>query len=106
MFLIICKKLKKYFNQKKYGNLKISNNLFSNKKFNRNILDTNHSSGGLQISHDKFTGVCNKNLKVHGTKNLFILSSSVFPNNGSANVTLTLFALAHKLFYNLKKLIR
>ena len=106
MFLEICEKLNKYLNKKKYGNLKISKNLFSNKIFNRNILDTNHSSGGLQISHDKSKGVCNKNLKVHGTKNLFILSSSVFPNNGSANVTLTLFALTHKLFYNLKKLIR
>lgn len=106
VFLKVCTKLNKYFNQKQYGNLKISKNLSSNEIFNKNILDTNHSSGGLQISMDKSTGVCDKNLKVHGTKNLFILSSSVFPNNGSANVTLTLFALAHKLFFNLKKLIR
>ena len=105
MFINLCYKLDKYFKNKQYGNLKISKNLYSNKLFYKNILDTNHSSGGLQISKNNKYGVCNENLRVHGTKNLYILSPSVFPSNGSANITLTLFALTHKVFLNIKKLI-
>ena len=106
IFLNLCYKLNKYFKEKQYGDLKISKNLYSNRLFYKNILDTNHSSGGLQISRNNKYGVCNGNLKVHGTKNLYILSPSVFPINGSANITLTLFALTHKFFLNIKKIIK
>ena len=106
IFVNLCDKLDKYFKKKQYGNLEISKNLCSNRLFYKNILDTNHSSGGLQISKNNKYGVCNENLKVHGTKNLYVLSSSVFPINGSANITLTLFALTHKFFLNIKEFIK
>ena len=106
MFIKLCYKLDNYFKEKRYGNLKISKNLYSNKLFYKNILDTNHSSGGLQKSKNNRYGVCDENLRVHGTKNLYILSPSVFPINGSANITLTLFALTHKFFLKIKKLIK
>jgi choline dehydrogenase-like flavoprotein len=42
-------------------------------------------------------GVVDANLKVHGSRNLFICGSSVFPTSGHANPTLTIAALSLKL---------
>ena len=41
--------------------------------------------------------VVNKNLKIHGIKNIYICSTSVFPTSGSVNPTMTLCALAVRL---------
>lgn len=97
LFLKLCKKLNLFFVKKNMGSLIVSKNLKNKKNFLKNIQDTNHASGGLQISKNHKNGVCNNNLRVHNTDNLFLLSSSIFPSNGSANITLTIFAYAHKL---------
>jgi choline dehydrogenase-like flavoprotein len=39
---------------------------------------------------------------VHGVGNLFVAGSSVFPTAGSANPTLTLLALVHRLADHLR----
>lgn len=97
LFIKLCRKINLFLIKKNIGSLTISKNLFKKELFLRNIKDTNHASGGLQISKNPKNGVCDNNLKIHNTKNLFILSSSIFPSNGSANITLTIFAFAHKL---------
>lgn len=61
-----------------------------------------HQMGGTRMSESPKSGVVDANLKVHGLDNLFIASSSVFPNAGNANPTLTIVALAARLAEHLK----
>lgn len=68
-----------------------------------NIRDTNHPSGGTIISNNKFNGVVDCNLKIWGTNNIYIASSSVFPKNSFANNTLTILAFSLRLSKFLKK---
>jgi len=42
-------------------------------------------------------GVVNKNLKDHGTDNLYVCSNAVYPNVTAVNPTLTVAALAIRL---------
>ena len=53
--------------------------------------------GGAVGHRDPALGVVDENARVHGTSNLFIAGSSVFPRAGLANPTLTLVALAMRL---------
>jgi choline dehydrogenase-like flavoprotein len=46
--------------------------------------------------------VVDRNCRVHGTDNLYIAGSSVFPTGGSANPTLNLLALAYRLVDHLQ----
>ena len=73
--------------------------------FKQNLKDTNHPSGGLIISKDSHSGVCDSKFKVWNTKNVYINGSCVFPNSSYANTTLTILAITLKLGRNLKKII-
>jgi choline dehydrogenase-like flavoprotein len=42
-------------------------------------------------------GVVDRNCLVHGTENLYIAGSSVFPTGGCANPTFMIVAMAHRL---------
>jgi choline dehydrogenase-like flavoprotein len=48
-------------------------------------------------------GVVDENSRVHGTSNLFVAGSSVFPSGGYANPTLTIIALTLRLGDHLKR---
>jgi hypothetical protein len=85
-----------YLKLDKYSKFKHRNNFF-------NIRDTNHPSGGTIISNNKSNGVVDCNLKIWGTKNVYIASSSVFPKNSFANNTLTILAFSLRLSKYLKK---
>jgi choline dehydrogenase-like flavoprotein len=63
-----------------------------------------HHMGATRMHKDQRRGVVNANCQVHGTSNLFIASSSVFPTCGFANPTLTILALALRLADHLKTL--
>ena len=52
--------------------------------------------------NDPKLGVVDENCKIHGTDNLFIAGSSVFPSSGFANPTLTLVSLALRLADHIK----
>jgi choline dehydrogenase-like flavoprotein len=56
-----------------------------------------HPAGTTRMSRDERDGVVDSNLTVHGTSNLFVCGSSVFPTAGYANPTQTLCALALRL---------
>ena len=56
-----------------------------------------HPSGGTAMGTSAKNGVCDKNLRVIGTDNLYLVSSSVFPHGGASNPTLTIVALALRL---------
>ena len=53
-----------------------------------------HLQGGNVIHHDPARGVVDRNLRVHGVQNLWILDSSVFPAPITLNIQYTTMALA------------
>jgi choline dehydrogenase-like flavoprotein len=61
-----------------------------------------HHMGTTRMDADPRHGVVDADCKVHGTSNLFIAGSSVFPTGGYANPTLTIVTLALRLADHLK----
>ncbi len=57
----------------------------------------NHHMGTTRMADDPAAGVVDRNCRVHGTSNLYVAGSSVFPTGGAANPTFMLVALAHRL---------
>lgn len=68
----------------------------------RMVGGNHHHMGGTRISPDARTGVVDADLRVHGTSNLFVAGSSVFPAGGSVNPTLTIVALSLRLAAHLR----
>lgn len=62
----------------------------------------NHHMGGTRMSTDPGLGVVDTDLRVHGSANLYVCGSSVFPGAGHANPTLTIVQLACRLARHLK----
>ena len=58
---------------------------------------SHHHLGATRMHLDPAEGVVDENLRVHGTENLFVAGSSVFPTAGWANPTLTAIALTLRL---------
>jgi choline dehydrogenase-like flavoprotein len=58
--------------------------------------------GTTRMHADARKGVVDAQCRVHGTDNLYVAGSSVFPSGGYANPTLTLVALALRLADHLK----
>ncbi len=65
--------------------------------FARRCEDSNHHMGGMRMSAAAAGGVVDMDLRVHGTKNVFVCSAAVFPTSGFSNPTHTLLALAVRL---------
>ena len=59
--------------------------------------DSNHHMGGMRMAESAAEGVVDPNLRLHGTRNVFVLSGAVFPTSGFSNPTHTLLALAVRL---------
>jgi choline dehydrogenase-like flavoprotein len=59
--------------------------------------DTFHPMGGLRMGEDARSSVVDRELKVHGVKNLHVASCAVFPAGGSSNPTFTMMALTLRL---------
>ena len=64
-----------------------------------------HHLGGTRMGEDENTSVVDKNLKVHGLKNMFVCGSSVFPTGGHVNPTLSIIQLSLRLSNHLKNRI-
>ena len=56
-----------------------------------------HYMGGTRMGRDVSTSVVDENCLVHGTQNVYIAGSSVFPTSGAGTPTLTLVAMALRL---------
>ena len=65
-----------------------------------------HHMGTTRMHVASRHGVVDENSRVHGTSNLFVAGSSVFPSGGYANPTLTIVALALRLGDHLKRVCR
>ena len=61
-----------------------------------------HHMGTTRMHDDPTQGVVDRNCKVHGIDNLYVIGSSVFPTSGAANPTLTIVALTLRLADHLK----
>ncbi len=64
---------------------------------------SHHHIGCTRMSEKGEDGVVDRNLRVHGVNNLYVLSSSVFVTAGVANPTVTIVALAHRLSEHILK---
>lgn len=67
------------------------------------IQGNHHHMGGTPMGIDPITSVCNKNLKVHNVKNLYLLGSSVFPTGGWTYPTINIVKLSLRLAEHLNK---
>ncbi len=63
-----------------------------------------HHMGTTRMHVSAGHGVVDENSRVHGTSNLYVTGSSVFPSGGYANPTLTIVALAVRLGEHLKRI--
>jgi choline dehydrogenase-like flavoprotein len=66
-------------------------------------IDGLHQVGTTRISKSAAQGVVGEDLKVWGTENLFVCSSSVFPVSGQANPTFLLGTFAVRLAHQLSQ---
>lgn len=65
-----------------------------------------HQSGTTRIADSAEKGVVDRNLKVWGTQNVFVCSSSVFPTSSQANPTYFLGAFAVRLANHLTVIMK
>jgi len=61
------------------------------------VHDANHQMSTTRMAQGPQDGVVDVNLRVHGTKNLYVAGASVFPTTGFANPTFTAIALGLRL---------
>lgn len=69
------------------------------------LFGAGHIMGTTCMGNSASNSVVDVNLRCHDHKNLFIVSSSVFPTGTTANPTLTIAALALRLASHLNKII-
>jgi choline dehydrogenase-like flavoprotein len=65
-----------------------------------------HIMGTCRMGDDPKTSVVDKQLRVHGHDNCFVLSTGVYPTVGTANPTLTLAALSLRAVETIEKSLR
>ncbi len=61
-----------------------------------------HHIGTTRMSADPRSGVVDRDCRVHGTTNLYVVGSSVFPTTGIVNPTFTIVALAIRMADHLR----
>ncbi len=66
--------------------------------------DASHHMGGTIYDHKIKNSFVDKNLKIIGSKNIFICSSSFFPTSGSVNPTIIILAFALRLSKHILKI--
>jgi choline dehydrogenase-like flavoprotein len=61
------------------------------------LCDTNHQSGGARMGESERDGVVDRNLRVFGTNNLYVVGAATFRTNSNANTTFTALTLVTRL---------
>ena len=69
--------------------------------FVRRCDDSNHHMGGMRMATSEADGVVDPDLRLFGTKNVWVCSGAVFPTSGFSNPTHTVLALAVRLAWHL-----
>ncbi|WP_428634495.1 GMC oxidoreductase [Sedimenticola sp.] len=65
--------------------------------------NSHHPSGGTRMAEHPGDGVTDLYGRVHGTRNLYVAGSSLFPSNGAFHPTMTAVALSKRLADHLQK---
>lgn len=65
-----------------------------------------HHLGTMRMSATAEGGVVSPDLRLHAAENVWVCDGSVFPSVGNANPSLTICALAHRLFEHLQPRLR
>src|SRR5262249_11068623 len=65
-----------------------------------------HVMGTCRMGHDPKSSVVDKQLRVHGHPNCFVLGTAVFPTVGTANPTITVAALSLRAVGAIKASLR
>jgi choline dehydrogenase-like flavoprotein len=94
---------KRVFEQRGLARIEPDPDLFEDDIVHR-FHDTFHHMGGTRMASSAMAGVVDPDLRLFGTRNAYICSSSVFPAAGFANPTHTVLALAIRLAWHLKDL--
>jgi choline dehydrogenase-like flavoprotein len=68
----------------------------------RSGLAPGHHMGTCRMGDDPRSSVADRDLKIHGMQNLYVVGSSVFPSSGAGWPTLTVAALALRLAEHLR----
>jgi choline dehydrogenase-like flavoprotein len=89
--------LKKMFREQGLADLNLKSELLSNGGPAHVRNDAFHMMGGLRMGTDPSSSVVDSSLKVHGIRNLRVLSCAVFPTGGSSNPTFTMLSLGLRL---------
>ncbi|HZK90105.1 MAG TPA: GMC oxidoreductase [Stellaceae bacterium] len=70
------------------------------------MTDGYHQIGTIRMAADPARGVVDADCRVHGTTNLFVAGSAVFPTSGQANPTLLIATLSARLAAHVARLVR
>lgn len=104
---ICMEEIGKYLINKDLGRLVANSFLFDKKEKYLSEAGWHHMGGTIMGQNSK-NSVVDKNLKIHGSRNMFVIGSSVFPTGGHANPTLTIvqlsLRLANNIYENFKKI--
>lgn len=99
---IFMEEIAKYYIQENLGRISINSFLINDKE--KYISEAGwHHMGGTRMGYNSNSAVVDKNLKLFGSKNIYIVGSSVFPTGGHANPTLTIIQLSLRLADYLNK---
>ena len=91
----------KYFISNDLGRIALAQEILEPEKF---ISDAGyHHLGGTRTGYNERESVVDKNLKIFGTENFYVLGSSVFPSGGHANPTYTIIQLSLRLSNHLSE---
>jgi choline dehydrogenase-like flavoprotein len=71
----------------------------------RRVTGGYHHMGTTRMAADPCQGVVDADARVHGTANVYVAGSSVFPTGGYANPTLTIVALSIRLADHLRDVL-
>ncbi len=86
------------FEQRKLAKLQLHPELLREDGFlGLKFENSHHVMGGSRMAEDPANGVVTPELRLHGVRNAFVCSASVFPTSGFSNPTHTLIALAIRL---------
>ncbi len=69
------------------------------------MTDGYHQIGTVRMAADAKRGVVDADCRVHGTPNLFVAGSAVFPTSGQANPTLLIAAFSARLAAHIARLV-
>ena len=99
---LITEEFGKILLENEIGRIGLENYLFNKEDYSTTV--GYHQLGGTRMGNNYKDSVVDKNLKVHGFKNLFINGSSVFTSGSHVHPTYTIVLLATRLSNYISKL--